>query len=162
MQPLSYNESEPMPEQQLSWTCSACSLAWLNRALGIDWATSELTAVDYIGQPENINAMYGLMDGSGSVLAARLREQGAPAFTCWLPYEVAWEMACRWPLLVGGVGWNHWVGVRRCDEEDLLIANSAPGWMSIYDRLSEADWIRLGPFACVPVPLLQQFPPQHG
>jgi|SRR5215469_13882408 len=147
-----------MPRQQLSWTCAACSLAWLNRALYIDIATTEQSAVEYIGTPQNINSTYGLMDGSGGRLVECLREQGAPAFTSWPSWSQALEAAAGMPLLMGGQAWCHWVGVRYSDGQVLYLANSAPGWMGIDQVVDEDGWNRLGPFAVVAVPLLVAFP----
>lgn len=155
---LSYNPNEPQAPQTRDWTCAACSLAWLNRALWIDHAIDEFSAVEYIGEPQNINADYGLMDGSGARLAECLREQGAPAFTGWLDYWTTVQLATSMPLLIGGATWYHWVGVRGFDGMDLVLANSAPGWMGVEQVLSEAQWNKLGPFAVVAVPLLTQFP----
>lgn len=148
-----------MPPQQADWTCSACSLAWLNRALSIDHATEEWTAVEYIGTPQNINSTYGLMDGSGTRLVQCLREQGAPAFNGWLDWEYVHKLAQAMPLLLGGQGWYHWVGVCGTGSEYLVLANSAPGWMGVYDTLDVNQFELLGPFAVVAVPLLVHFPP---
>jgi hypothetical protein len=93
------------------------------------------------------------------VLAARLREQGAPAFCSWPTWEQVLLMSAHWPLLIGGQNWCHWVGVRQSYGGVLVLANSAPGWMSVTDILTETDWPVLGPFACVAVPLLVNFPP---
>lgn len=159
MNPLSFDPSEPMPVQQENWTCAACSLAWLNRALAIDIATDEYSAVDYIGNPEHINSTYGLMDASGARLVSCLREQGAPAFSFWPDFDWAYSLASTMPLLIGGVGWYHWVGVRYRESGVLVLANSAPGWMAVNQTLDESDWGALGPFAAVAVPLLHSFPP---
>ena len=159
MEPLTYNPQEPQYPQTLNWTCSASSLAWLNRALGIMVATEELAAADYIGHPENINEVYGLMDGSGSRLRDCLREQGAPAFCSWPAWDDLYVMAEHWPCLIGGQQWYHWVGVRGVSGDHLLLANSAPGWMGIDQELTEDHFYQLGPFACVAVPLLTPFPP---
>jgi len=157
--PLYYNPEEPMPAQTADWTCSACSLAWLNRALAIDVATDEWAAVEYIGEPENINATWGLTDGSGTRLVECLREQGAPAFSSWPSWLATYQLATVMPLLIGGVAWNHWVGVRFGKNQRLHLANSALGWMGVTYDLSEAQWYDLGPFAVIPVPLLARFPP---
>lgn len=159
IQPLAYNASEPQYQQTLDWSCSACSLAWLNRALGIQHATTETDAIAYIGEPENINSLYGLMDASGSRLVSCLREQGAPAFNGWPTWAQALQLASAMPLLLGGVGWYHWVGVRSAGTEILYIANSAEGWQGVGTVLVEEQWNALGPFACVAVPLLHSFPP---
>jgi hypothetical protein len=159
--PLSYNPQEPMPHQVKSWTCSACSLAWLNRALYIDHATDEYSAVEYIGNPHNINSTYGLMDGSGGRLVQCLREQGAPAFNGWFDYDTAYALAQDWPLLIGGANWYHWVGVRGSGQGLLSLANSAPGWCGVDQELNSQQWYELGPFAVVAVPLLTAFPPPN-
>jgi len=155
---LAYDPATPQYPQTADWTCSACSLAWLNRALQIDNATDEWSAVDYIGNPENINATYGLMDGSGSVLAARLGEQGAPSVCLWPTWHQVLELARLMPLLAGGVAWNHWVGVRSTSGGVLYLANSAMGWCGIGDELVASDWTNLGPFAVVAVPLQRDLP----
>lgn len=159
MEPLVFNPQEDQYPQQLDWSCSACSLAWLNRALGIQHATDEPSAIAYIGEPEHINSLYGLMDGSGTRLRDCLREQGAPAFTCWASWEDTLKMAASWPLLIGGAAWYHWVGVRGTEDDMLWIANSAEGWMGVTAVLDEDQWVELGPFAVVAVPLLHSFPP---
>lgn len=157
--PVAWSDPGEMPGQLLDWTCSACSLAWMNRGLGIDLATDEPSAVEYIGEPEHINAAYGLMDGSGARLRDCLRDQGAPAWHAWLSYDQTYQLAIRGPLLIGGQTWCHWVGVHGVRGPDLWIANSAPGWMGITDDLSEDSFYSLGPFAVVVVPLSIQFPP---
>jgi hypothetical protein len=131
----------------------------MNRALAIDHATDEWTAVEYIGNPEDINSSYGLMDGSGARLAECLRAQGAPAFVGWPSWADTFHLAEQMPLLIGGATWYHWVGVRGVQPYGLLLANSARGWQAIYDVLLEDDFDRLGPFAVVAVPLLRNFPP---
>jgi len=163
MPPLAYDMLEPMPPQQQDWTCSACSLAWLNRALQIDHATEEMSAAEYIGITANINPTYGLMDSSGRRLAECLAAQGAPAFCCWPSYDQVADLATYMPLLAGGIAWNHWVGVRTAQAEGLLLANSAPGWQAVHQVLTRDDWQRLGPFAAVAVPLQRAFPtPSQG
>lgn len=154
---LAYNHNEPQYNQTLDWTCSACSLAWLNRALGIAYATDELSAADYIGIPQNINSTYGLMDASGARLGQCLTEQGAPSFCLWPTWDQLVQLAWVMPLLIGGVAWNHWVGVRYSDAV-LYLANSAPGWGEVSDIMDSSSFARLGPFAAVAVPLQRPLP----
>lgn len=153
-----FNASEPQYPQQDDWTCSACSLAWLNRAMGIQHATDERSSVDYIGNPDHINATYGLMDGSGGRLVQCLREQGVAAVNGWWTFEQVAQLAQHMGLLAGGVSWYHWIGIRSYNGSELAIANSAPGWMGIYDVLDSDDWLSLGPFAVVAAPLKVGFP----
>lgn len=156
---VNYQSDVPAILQTADWTCSACALAWMNRSLSIDIATEEWSAVDYIGNPTHINSEWGLMDGSGSRLAECLTEQGAPAYTAWLSYDQTYKLATLMPLLIGGASWYHWVGVRGPIGDDLAIANSAPGWCGVDDRLSEQSFYELGPFAVVAVPIHLEFPP---
>lgn len=156
---LSYNPEEPQYPQERDWSCSACSLAWLNRALGIQHATDEISSIDYIGQPTQINSDVGLVDGSGGRLVSCLREQGAPALNGWWSWEQVSLLALDMPLLIGGLAWNHWVGVRGHVGDELWLANSAMGWCGVDDSLSDGQWQDLGPFACIAVPLLRNFPP---
>lgn len=154
-----FDPNTPQYPQTLDWSCSACSLAWLNRAMGIQIAQDEYAAVDYIGDPDNINSIYGLMDASGGRLRDCLREQGVAAVNGWWTWDQAAQLATAMGLLIGGVGWNHWVGVRGFDGVQLQLANSAQGWMGVYTALSAAQWSALGPFAVVCAPLHVAFPP---
>lgn len=146
-----YNPSEYMPPQAAAWTCSACALAWVERALGLNDYANEWSAVDEIGNPENINATYGLMDGSGAQLQRVLRETyGQNSNQGWLDFDTAYAIYSQTPGMCSGGAWYHWVGVRGVDGAgNLWIANSAPGYKSVWDTLSRADFNRLGPFSCV-------------
>lgn len=159
MNDVNYLDAGDMPAQTANWTCSACSLAWMNRALGIEVGTDEFGAVEQIGEPYNINQSYGLMDASGSRLAQCLLEQGAPSFTCWPSFDQALAFAADLGLMLGGVEWNHWVVGRTATADFIVLGNSAPGWMGIADQLTRADWERLGPFAAVVTPINYRFPP---
>lgn len=154
-----FNPDEPQYPQTLDWSCSACSLAWLNRAMGIQFAQDEYSAIEYIGTPENINANYGLMDGSGARLVQCLREQGVAAFNGWFSWLDTCKLAQHMGLLIGGAEWYHWVGVRGYSDGALHLANSAQGWMGVYTTLNDAQWSGLGPFAVVAAPLHVAFPP---
>lgn len=158
MTSVNYDDAGLMPAQTADWTCSACSLAWMNRALHIAYADTEWGAVDYIGNPTNINPSYGLMDGSGRRLAECLTEQGAPSFVCWPSWDSAMVMASKYGLLLGGVQWCHWVVGRYTDGTLLYLANSAEGWQGVTDSMGKGDWDRLGPFAAVVTPLNYTMP----
>jgi hypothetical protein len=153
-----FERDEPMPRQRSSWTCSAASLAWLNRAMGIDRAQDEDEAVALIGRPDHINPEYGLLDGSGARLAELLREDRGMAWTAWLDYAECRAMSYDHAMLIGGARWYHWVGVRGERNDKLWIANSAGGWRGVFDVLSSAQWRELGPFSAVIVPIHWEFP----
>jgi len=155
---LELNRDEPMPPQQSDWTCSACSLAWGLRALSLWNDCTEADAVDAIGTPDNINSAVGLVDGSGNALATVVRRYGVSATTCWPDWDTLCAMTAKHALLIGGLGWYHWVGVRSAELGTLYIANSAPGWMGVFGELYPDDCARLGPFAAVVIPLVRVFP----
>lgn len=159
MPPLHYSPEIPPILQTADWTCSACSLAWLNRALHIDHGTDEWSAVEYIGNPEHINSTYGLMDGSGQRLAECLRAQGAPTLSAWPSYDQVLQFMLYGPALLGGSGWYHWVVAKWNDNGILAISNSAPGWWGVDQLMTEDAYNATGPHAAVAVPLLNNIFP---
>lgn len=138
-----------MPVQSASWTCSACSLAWIIRATGANENYWEWDAVNDIGTPQNINSTYGLMDSSGSALRTVLRKYGFATDQGWLTYQQVFSLAGNYVICMSGGAWYHWVSVRGRNGANLWIANSAPGYKGVYDILSETDFQRLGPFSVV-------------
>lgn len=143
-----YDANHYMAPQQYDWTCSSCSLDWVLAAVGLRGSNREQT-VQEIGYTGNINSTYGLMDGSGSQLQRVLRDYGQNSQQGWLSYDQAWSIYSQVPGCMSGGAWYHWVGVRGTSNGNLWIANSAPGYMGVYDILSRADFGRLGPFSCI-------------
>lgn len=144
-----YDPNTYMPPQAASWTCSACSLAWLLRALGLDPNCDEECGVQKIGYPQNINSTYGLMDGSGAQLQRVLADYGQQSMQSWLNFDQAYAIYSTTPGCMSGGAWYHWVGVRGVSGANLWIANSAPGYKGIYDTLTRDQFAQLGPFSCV-------------
>lgn len=144
-----------MPPQSVDWTCSACSLAWVLRATGQNPNADEWGMVNAIGTPQNINPTYGLMDSSGTQLRRVLSENGLDSSQGWLNYSQLYSVAGAFTGLMSGGAWYHWVAIRGRDRNDLgdiWIANSAPGYMGVWDVLTQSDFQRLGPFSVVWVP----------
>lgn len=138
-----------MPLQSVDWTCSACALAWVLRATAEDTTANEWNMVERIGTPQNINSTYGLMDGSGSQLRRVLSEYNLDSGQGWLTFNQVYSIAGNFVGLMSGGAWYHWVAIRGRSGNDLWIANSAPGYMGIWDTLSVSDFQRLGPFSVV-------------
>jgi hypothetical protein len=148
-----YNPRAVQFAQQHSWSCSACALAWLLRALGLDADASENAMIAAIGVPANINATYGLMDGSGAQLQRVLSSYGQNTEQSWLTFDSAFSIYSQTPGMMSGGAWYHWIGVRGVQDDVLLIANSARGYKGVTDTLGRLDFARLGPFSavwCVP------------
>jgi hypothetical protein len=112
-------------------------------------AAEEWSAVAEIGEPENINATYGLMDSSGSQLRRVLDEYGLPSSQGWLTFDYVYAIAEQTTGLMSGGAWYHWVGIRGTYGSTIWIANSAPGYKGIYDTLSREQFNNLGPFSVV-------------
>ena len=102
-----------------------------------------------IGYPQNINPTYGLMDGSGAQLQRVLADYGQASDQGYLDFDTTYALAAQGPGMMSGAAWYHWVGIRGTSGEDLWIANSAPGYMGVWDFLSRADFERLGGFSVV-------------
>lgn len=138
-----------MPTQRSSWTCSACALAWVLRATGLDPWASEDKCINQIGYPENVNATYGLMDGSGTQLRRVLAEYGQASSQAWLTFETVYAIAGETTGLMSGGNWYHWVAIRGHDGGNIWVANSAPGYRGVWESLSREEFQRLGPFSVV-------------
>lgn len=145
---FNFDPNTPMARQQNDWTCSACALDWLLVGAHARGTDRERT-VNEIGYPQNINPTYGLMDGSGTQLMRVLDSYEMDSSQSWLSYDSAWSIYAQSPGMMSGGAWYHWVGVRGTSDGNLWIANSAPGYMGVYDILSRADFNRLGPFSCI-------------
>jgi hypothetical protein len=133
----------------MNWTCSACALAWLERATLENESATEASAIDEIGYPDNINATYGLMDGSGSQLQRVLEDYGLTTQQAWLAYDQVYAIAEQTTGCMSGGAWYHWVSLRGVDGPNLWIANSAPGYKGVYDTLTREQFNNLGPFSVV-------------
>lgn len=145
-----YDPNTTMPPQVYNWTCSACALDWIKRAARIDPHSTRERTVEQIGYPEHINPTYGLMDGSGSQLRRVLSDTyGQYSEQGWLSYDSAWALYSQVPGMLSGAAWYHWVAVRGTSDGTLWIANSAPGYMGVWDVLTREDFQRLGGMSCV-------------
>jgi hypothetical protein len=136
------------------WTCSACSLEWIKRAIGLivtdDIYGNRETTVYEIGYPHNINPQVGLTDGSGAALQNVLRDlYGQESDQGWLSFDDAYALAQEGPGMMSGAAYYHWVGIRGVQGSTIWVANSAEGYKGIYSNLSREDFTRLGPFSVV-------------
>ena len=144
-----------MPGQYYDWTCSACATEFVERAVqcgrGSEVYGNRELVTYAIGYPSNINPQYGLMDGSGAQLQRVLKEQtGFDSAQGYLSFDEVYELgAAGTPALMSGAAYYHWVAVRGVQGETLWIANSAPGYKSVWDNLSRDDWNRLGGWSVV-------------
>jgi hypothetical protein len=142
-----------MPGQLYDWSCSACALEWVMRSTGLitpsDIYASRESVVYEIGYPDNINSTYGLMNADGSALQAVLENHGQESAQSWLDFDTVYDLAQGTTGMLSGAAWYHWVALRGVQGDTIWIANSAPGYQSVWSNLSRSDWDRLGGFSVV-------------
>jgi len=144
-----------MPPQEAGWTCSACSLAWVLRATGLNPSADEWSAVNEIGSGSmcggsvNITPSVGLCNANGPALQDVYARYGQATQQAWLNFDAVYELAQQTTGQMSGASWYHWVGIRGTDGDAIAVANSAPGYKSIYSTLTRADFERLGGFSVV-------------
>jgi hypothetical protein len=105
--------------------------------------------INKIGFPQNINAQYGLMDGTGRALQDVYSSYNQPTDQAWMSFDQVYELIQTTTGQMAGSNWYHWVALRGASGPNLWIANSAPGYMGIYNTLSREDFQRLGGFSVV-------------
>lgn len=140
-----------MEPQLYSWTCSACSLDWVMRSTLLVPDYNRQRAVEEIGYTEQINPWVGLtnVDGPGQALIDVLAGYGQESEQAWLDFDAVYEAAQETTGMISGSAWYHWVSLRGVQGDTIWIANSAPGYMGIWNNLSRQDFSRLGPFNTV-------------
>lgn len=144
---IQWDPTLPMEPQVYGWTCSSCALDWVLRSYGLE--STRTSAVELIGYPENINEEWGLMDASGSALREAYSDSGLMTGQGWLDFDTVWQLAHHTTGQMSGARWYHWVAIRGVSGDAIWIANSAPGYMGVFDILSRADFNRLGGFSVV-------------
>jgi len=144
-----------MPAQEASWSCSACALAWVLRATGLNSSATEQSEINELGYCSTcaagcgISSSLGLCDASGPALREVYANYGQDTAQAWLDFDTVYELATHTTGQMSGASWYHWVGLRGVQGETLWIANSAPGYKGIYSNLSREDFARLGGFSVV-------------
>lgn len=97
----------------------------------------------------NITPGVGLCNADGSALRAVLSEYDVATDQGWLDFDTAYSIASQTPGMCSGAAWYHWVGIRGVQGDTIWVANSAPGYKSVWSNLSRQDWQRLGSFSVV-------------
>lgn len=145
---------QPVELQDVSWDCAAASTAWALNAIGRTTTEAEVVASMY---PSYISPTYGLLDASGAGLVEWLGYQGVSAdYNPNATWQDMLDAAGYQPMLMGGRGWCHWVGVRISSlwfpslvTPALALANPSPGWMGVKQVITEDQFRQLGAFSAV-------------
>lgn len=140
-----YNPWTEMPRQGVDYDCAAASTAWFGRSIGFDW--TEMNVLFEMSSLWLINSTWGLLDGTGAGIVRWLAMQPCPAANGAVSWGDVNARAGTGPLIMGSSTWNHWTGVRSPDSSgNVLLANSAPGWMGVDQVLTESQFDALAPF----------------
>lgn len=151
----------PADVQDYAWDCAACSTAWAMRTVG--YHVTEQDVIKGLG-PSRISPTLGLLDASGAGLVSYLAEVGITALNnpaaTWDDIQAA---AGNQPMVIGGRGWYHWVGVRMSsltvgqpERQSLLLMNSSPGYVGVYQLMDPWTFKKAGPWSAV---WFTQWPP---
>jgi hypothetical protein len=147
-----WDPEAPQYHQTFDWVCSCAATAWMLRSVGFKDVT-DIQIKDMLGSG-NVNSSSGLLDATGGALVSLLRN---PPFnlnaynrgrSSWSFDELLASAGTK-PMIVGGVGWYHWSGIRGRDGDNLRLANPAPGYKGPVQTMSRAQSAGLGPFYVV-------------
>ncbi|HEX4708719.1 MAG TPA: hypothetical protein VH229_13425 [Candidatus Udaeobacter sp.] len=143
-----YDAFADQPRQQRDWDCSAAAAAWMGRALTWGWEELDVawSFVDQgIATPE-----LGLLDGTGAGIVRWLSMQPFSAKNSTIEWSTLIDRDWSCPLIMGSTRWYHWTGVRGMDADgNLRLANSAPGWASVYQTMTVGQFQHFGDFWAV-------------
>jgi hypothetical protein len=135
-----------MAPQQYSWTCSIASFTWVINSTGTDTSLTREQAANIIGYPDCVNETYGLM--SADCLIEAYRHFGLEARQAWVTFDQAYSVMANTTGQINPLGMYHFMAMRGVDgynPGDLWTANSAPGYLGVYDSLSRSEFNAYGP-----------------
>ncbi|HEY7419298.1 MAG TPA: hypothetical protein VH593_29210 [Ktedonobacteraceae bacterium] len=135
-----------MAPQQYSWTCSVASFTWVINSTGVDPNLTRDQALQLIGYPNCVNETYGLM--SSDCLVAAYNYYGLDARVEWVTYDQAYSIMSGHTGQINPLGMYHFMAIRGVDgynPGDLWVANSAQGYMGVWDSLNRSQFNALGP-----------------
>ena len=127
-----------MPPQVYSWTCSICASTWVLQATGLHPDAAREAIAGQIGYPNCVNEAVGLADTQ--CLVSLFEDYGVGAEREWLDWDRAYEIASTTTGCLNSTRWYHFVAIRGVRDGNLWIANSAPGYMGIYDDVTPAQF----------------------
>lgn len=137
------------------FSCSICSATWCLRSIGVDVNQDTMRG---LMMPGLVSSELGLLDGSGAGIARLFRDRfGLPAQHQQVAtFDDVVARAGNQPLAIGGHRWSngvgHWVGVRRFENGELVLANpGGTGPRFGQQRLDRAAFDQRGPFSMVSI-----------
>jgi hypothetical protein len=136
-----------MASQAYNWTCSICATTWVLNATGTS-DDGRQTVGEAIGYPSCVNEAYGCM--SSQCLIDALYMYGLIAKEKWVDFNEAFSIAREHTGLLDSIGMYHYMAIRGVDETgNLWVANSAPGYMGVWDYISRDQFNAYGPWKVI-------------
>jgi hypothetical protein len=141
-----------MPGQAYSWTCSVCSVTWVLQASATAYQDTDIYDARYavgvtMGYPSCVNETYGSM--SPQCVIDTLASYGLVARQAWCSFDQAYAIARQYTGTINPQGQYHYMSLRGVSGSELWVANSAQGYMGVYDTLSRAQFNALGPVSII-------------
>lgn len=137
-----------MPPQAYEWTCSVCSATWVLGATGALHSSGDVYADRQVvglamGYPNCVNETYGCM--SAQCLVDVFAHYGLSSAQTWVNFDQAYAIASSTTGAINPTGQYHYMALRGVDGGEILVANSAPGYMGVYSSLDRGQFNALGP-----------------
>jgi len=141
-----------MPAQAHSWTCSVCSCCWVLQATSTAYQDSDVYDARYavgerMGYPSCVNPTYGCM--SPQCVIDCLASYGLVARQVYCTFDEAFAIARTNTGVINPQGMYHFCGLRGISGSNIWVANSAQGYMGVYDTLSRSQFNALGPVSVI-------------
>jgi hypothetical protein len=141
-----------MPGQAHSWTCSVCSCTWVVQATDTAHQQDDIYDARYavgveMGYPSCVNETYGSM--SPQCVIDTLGAYGLVARQVWATFDQAYAIARTNTGTINPTGQYHYMALRGTSGSDIWVANSAPGYMGVWDTLSRSQFNALGPVSVI-------------
>ena len=141
-----------MPAQAYSWTCSVCSTTWVLQSTNTAYQDSDIYDARYLvgeemGIPNCVNPTYGCM--SPQCVIDELGRYGLVAKQVWCTFDEAYAIARTNTGCINPTSMYHFMAIRGTSGSDIWVANSARGYMGVYDTLSRSQFNALGPVSLV-------------
>jgi len=149
---VSWDPNWFMPSQAYSWTCSVCSTTWVLQATNTAYQEDDIYDARYavgerMGYPSCVNQTYGCM--SQQCVIDTLGSYGLVAKQAYVTFDQAYAIARQYTGVINPVGMYHFMGIRGVTGSDIWVANSAPGYDSVWDNLTRERFTALGPVSVI-------------
>src|SRR4030095_1380427 len=152
--PPVYDWQEPRLAQNHDWDCAEESTHWMVPSWG---RTPDESWIEQSMMAENVvDPAVGCTDRTGAGLAdwcnRHYAEDGYLASNqVKVTFDQVAEEAARQahPVEIGGESWYHWSAVRGYQDDLLLLANPANGYLGVGQTMDRQQFADLGPFNLV-------------